>query len=226
MRNLRLPLMHFPPSEGGLTEHTSRRHYTESVLNSCSPGFYYHKKFLLFVILLSFLILTNTKVRGEDLMSYEVRKNIKILIETNSCVNCNLEGANLNRAELAYANLEGAKLNNSLFILSNLANANFKNCNLLGAEFGGADISGADFTGANLTTTSFVGTYRKNAIFVRKNQSTGQLKEKSNLDKEGVNESGRVPSGEKSGVSETNKPVSSTGPVKKKLRFVSPVLIK
>ncbi len=27
-------------------------------------------------------------------------------------------------------------------------------------------------------------------------------------------------------VSETNKPVSSTGPVKKKLRFVSPMLIK
>ena len=77
------------------------------------------------------------------------------LLETNSCVGCNLQEAdlvraNLDHADLAGANLEGARLVGASLICADLAGSNLVDSNLQGANIVGADLAGADITGANL----------------------------------------------------------------------------
>lgn len=83
----------------------------------------------------------------------------KQLIDSRSCVNCDLSGVNLNRENLAGVNLEGANLSRARMHLSTLSQANLRNCNLQGAEFGGADLSGADLRGAKTAGATFAGAY-------------------------------------------------------------------
>jgi uncharacterized protein YjbI with pentapeptide repeats len=94
-----------------------------------------------------------------------VSDNIDKLIKTNSCRECNLEGANLNRLELAGADLEGADLSKAKLYLTNLAGANLKNSRLCDAGLGGADLADADLRGADLTGTSLGGAYTVGALF-------------------------------------------------------------
>ena len=89
----------------------------------------------------------------------EVQKNFKQLIETRSCVNCDLAGVNLVRMDLGKVNLQGANLAGARLNLANLAGANLRNANLQGAELGGADLAGADLRGANLTGAVVEGAY-------------------------------------------------------------------
>lgn len=58
--------------------------------------------------------------------------HLKQLLDTNSCPNCDLSGANL-----AGANLRGA----------NLRGANLSGANLVGADLTNADTTGANFNG-------------------------------------------------------------------------------
>jgi uncharacterized protein YjbI with pentapeptide repeats len=66
---------------------------------------------------------------------------IRQLLATNECGNCNLRNAGLVMADLSGANLSGA----------NLAGANLSRANLSGADLRGANLTGASLFGANLT---------------------------------------------------------------------------
>ncbi len=90
--------------------------------------------------------------------------NVEILLDKNSCPQCNLSGAELNRFDLSGANLEGADLTRAKMYLANLSGANLRRANLQEAQFGGADLGGADLRGANLTGTSFAGAYMSGTL--------------------------------------------------------------
>lgn len=159
-----------------------------------------NKKIALTFNILFFLIILLVGRSFAEHESKEIQHNIELLFENNSCIKCNLQGANLNRAELANADLSGAILRSATFFLANLTGANFQNCDLRESEFGGSDISEADFRGANITTTSFSGAYKRGATFgekiqdkksskaaikeVRKNDGSNVIITNKNKDKE------------------------------------------
>jgi len=109
--------------------------------------------------LLSLSLLANNVNAGNLSTSTEVQKNIKILIETRSCPQCDLSGANLSRFDLSDTNLDGANLSRSKLALANLSAANLQNADLREANFSGADLANTDMRGADLTGTIFVGAY-------------------------------------------------------------------
>jgi uncharacterized protein YjbI with pentapeptide repeats len=74
-----------------------------------------------------------TNSSEEDILS-----NIDRLLETNVCIRCNLQNADLAGVDLKRANLEGANLQDA-----NLEGVNFKEAYLVGANFDGANLSKA-----------------------------------------------------------------------------------
>ncbi|MBL4902479.1 pentapeptide repeat-containing protein [Desulfocapsa sp. AH-315-G09] len=109
--------------------------------------------------LLSLSLLANHVNAGNLSTSTEVQNNINILIETRSCPQCDLSGANLSRLDLSGTNLDGANLSRSKLALANLSEANLQNADLREANFSGADLANTDMRGADLTGTIFVGAY-------------------------------------------------------------------
>jgi uncharacterized protein YjbI with pentapeptide repeats len=109
------------------------------------------------------MVLSNSAVSAE--ISPRVKENMAILTSTNSCVECDLSDANLNRVDLNGANLEGADLSGAQLFLANLAGANLRNTKLKGANFGGADLAGADLRGAELDEAKLSGAYLVGTIF-------------------------------------------------------------
>lgn len=93
----------------------------------------------------------------------EVRENVRLLLEKNSCPGCDLAGAVLHRANFSHANLAGANLAGAQLNLANLVGANLVGANLQGASLGGADLADADLTGANLTGAVLEGAYLSGA---------------------------------------------------------------
>ena len=94
----------------------------------------------------------------------KVQDNRKKLIETSSCLGCelagvNLSGVNLDRVNLTGANLAGAQLSQARLHLATLNKANLQNADLRDVEFGGADLAEADLRGADLRGATFVGAY-------------------------------------------------------------------
>ncbi len=166
----------------------------------------------------------------------EILQNIKILLDTNSCVQCDLSGANLTRAQLANSDLRGANLKKATFSLANLAGANFQHSNLQGAEFGGADISEADFRGANITGTSFTAAYMRGSVFEWREQddkssmipvSRSKISEetaKQNIESSNVSQS--LPDNPDNSSSSEIQPVGSKAPAVKRIQPVSKVKIK
>lgn len=78
--------------------------------------------------------------------------NIKQLLATKQCQNCDLSGANLSGANLPNANLTGA----------NLTGANLTGANLTGANLSNANLTGANVTDANLSNANLTGTIMPN----------------------------------------------------------------
>lgn len=84
-----------------------------------------------------------------------VAQNIGTLINTRSCVNCNLEKAKLFMVDLTGADLTGANLNMANMNASTLTNSiltgtTLTDATLIGSILMGADLSTADLTGASL----------------------------------------------------------------------------
>ncbi len=79
-----------------------------------------------------------------------VATNVRHLLETNECVQCNLIGATLKDANLQAANLENANLQNADLERANLQGTNLAGANLQGADLGKANITGANLERANL----------------------------------------------------------------------------
>ncbi len=70
--------------------------------------------------------------------------HLKQLVETNQCMGCDLNGADLEETHLIGADLRNA----------DLRNANLKNANLEGADLDGADLRGANLENAFLTNAT------------------------------------------------------------------------
>lgn len=85
--------------------------------------------------------LPNTLEAAEPIQATNVRQ----LLTTNACRNCNLSGADLSQAHIIGADLRGADLS--------------------GANLTGANLEGADLTQANLTGANLTGAFLTNAVF-------------------------------------------------------------
>ena len=61
--------------------------------------------------------------------SYD-ENDLKKLLDTNSCIKCDLSGADLRKVNLTNANLQGSNLNKVNLWRANLENANLDSCSL------------------------------------------------------------------------------------------------
>ena len=97
-------------------------------------------------------------------VSIKLQENIDQLIRTNSCVKCDLSGADLNRMNLSGADLRDSDLTNTTFFLADLSGANLSGAVLRGSQFGGADLAEADLRGADLRGAQMSGAYLGGAL--------------------------------------------------------------
>ena len=101
---------------------------------------------------------------GAEESSQAIQQNIDDLIRTNSCVGCDLRGADLNRMILIDADLSNADLSGATFYLADLSGANLSGANLRDAKFGGADLANADLRGADLRGALLDGAFLKGSL--------------------------------------------------------------
>jgi len=94
----------------------------------------------------------STSVRGEDL------DDLRQLLTTGNCANCDLRRADLVLADLEDADLAGANLTGA-----NLSQANLMGANLAGANLSGATLVGTNLMGANLATANLSAADLRNA---------------------------------------------------------------
>ena len=73
------------------------------------------------------------------------------LLQTRSCVGCNLSSANLSGLDLSGVNLTGADLSNARLEATNLTGANLSQSTLLGVDLTQTKLIGSNLRGANLT---------------------------------------------------------------------------
>ena len=100
------------------------------------------KKVFLYVSILSFYNINISN--GFDEL------DLKQLLETNICINCDLSGADLRKKNLSNANIQGSNLNKV-----NLWRANLENANLSGCSIEEANLRRVNFKNANLNDTTF-----------------------------------------------------------------------
>ncbi|MBS0017633.1 MAG: pentapeptide repeat-containing protein [Arthrospira sp. SH-MAG29] len=124
---------------------------------------------ILTMITLSLTILPITPVRASNL------QDIRQLLSTKECENCNLTNAGLVLADLSGANLTGANLTGANLSRANLTGANLTGANLTGASLFGANLTGANLTGAKLAGSDLRGAYLANAIALDANITEAQL---------------------------------------------------
>ncbi len=89
-------------------------------------------------------------------------EDLKRLMATGECVECDLSGAvlihsNLANADLRGANLSAANLTDAWLAGANLSGANLSGAILTGASLAGANLYRANLGGANLLFTAFSG---------------------------------------------------------------------
>ncbi len=84
--------------------------------------------------------------------------DLRKLLSTKECRNCDLTGSGL-----VMANLSGAKLSGVNFSGANLSRADLSGANLIGADLSGASLYGANLSGANLIGANLNGTDLRNA---------------------------------------------------------------
>ncbi|WP_199250009.1 pentapeptide repeat-containing protein [[Phormidium] sp. ETS-05] len=85
----------------------------------------------------------------------------RTLLQTRSCIQCDLSDAGLVMASLARVNLEGAVLTRA-----NLSRATLEGANLSGADLSGASLFGANLRGANLRGANLQGADLRQAYLV------------------------------------------------------------
>ena len=90
-------------------------------------------------------------------ISSDKAKNLKKLLETKKCYQCDLAGVDLSGKDLDKADLEGANLAGSNLEKTDLAKANLKGASLVGANLKKADLDGTDLYKANLSGADLTG---------------------------------------------------------------------
>jgi uncharacterized protein YjbI with pentapeptide repeats len=89
--------------------------------------------------------------------------DLRKLLSTKNCPQCDLNGAGLVMNDLAGAKLERANLVGANLGQANLSGADLRGANLTGASLHGANLTGADLRGATLTGTDLRSAYLTNA---------------------------------------------------------------
>lgn len=92
-------------------------------------------------------------------------EQVRQLLTTKQCQNCDLTGAGLVMADLSGANLSGANLTGANLSRANLSGADLRGANLSGAGLFGVNLSEAKLSGANLAGADLRNTYLVNAEF-------------------------------------------------------------
>ena len=94
------------------------------------------------------------------------KDHLDTLLETNECVDCNLNNANLSGANLERTDL-GHRMeygwDDSYMVITNLAGANLTGANLTRADLTGANLSEAKLSRANLNEANLGGADLTNA---------------------------------------------------------------
>ncbi|MDF5714796.1 MAG: pentapeptide repeat-containing protein [Rhizonema sp. NSF051] len=90
-------------------------------------------------------------------------EQIRQLLASKQCQNCDLVGAGLVMADLSGANLSGANLAGANLSRANLSGADLRGANLSGAGLFGVNLSGANLAGAILNGADLRSTYLVNA---------------------------------------------------------------
>ncbi len=98
------------------------------------------------------------------------------LLKTNQCPNCDLSGANLEKANLSNANLIGANLQNATLTGANLSNANLEGASLKGASLNDVYLYRANLTGTNFSSASLQNTHLRETTLVGTNFSSADLR--------------------------------------------------
>ena len=93
---------------------------------------------------------------SDDARAQTVQQNINTLLSTNSCVECDLYGANLSGANLRGANLRGAYLVAANFTRAVVSGVDFTDAYLPRADFRHADLTGSKLTGSKRGCRCFV----------------------------------------------------------------------
>jgi uncharacterized protein YjbI with pentapeptide repeats len=93
----------------------------------------------------------------------ENSSQLRQLLSTKNCTECDLTGAGLVMNDLSGAKLERANLVGANLSQTNLTGADLRGANLTGASLYGANLMGADLRGANLTGTDLRSAYLINA---------------------------------------------------------------
>ena len=88
---------------------------------------------------------------------------LRQLLSTKNCSECDLSGAGLVMSDLSGAKLERANLAGANLSQTNLMGADLRGANLAGASLNGANLTGADLRGANLAGTDLRSAYLTNA---------------------------------------------------------------
>ncbi len=94
----------------------------------------------------------STEARAQTLA-----QNVQTLLKTNSCVNCDLEQAELSKANLTGTNLSGANVAFANLSQANLFGANLSNSNLTNSNMTGVNLDGANLFMAVMETTNLTG---------------------------------------------------------------------
>ncbi len=98
------------------------------------------------------------------LASDQARRNLKILLDSRECPNCDLSGLDLTRLDLSHTNLQGADLSFSRCNLASLAYADLRGARLHGAVLSGADMEGADLRHTDLSKTDMESVFLGDAL--------------------------------------------------------------
>ncbi|MEM9926969.1 MAG: pentapeptide repeat-containing protein [Cyanobacteria bacterium P01_D01_bin.50] len=90
-------------------------------------------------------------------------QDVRQLLATKQCQNCDLSGAGLVMSDLSGADLRGANLSGANLSRANLSGADLRDANLSGAGLFGANLSGAKLSRVNLLGADLRNTYLVNA---------------------------------------------------------------
>jgi uncharacterized protein YjbI with pentapeptide repeats len=115
----------------------------------------------------AFLLTISLPVTAQTANNQEIRQ----LLATRKCENCNLRNAGLAMADLSDANLSGANLAGANLSRAKLSGADLRGANLSGASLFGANLIGAKLNGANLSNADLGNTYLMNAELTSTNIS-------------------------------------------------------
>jgi uncharacterized protein YjbI with pentapeptide repeats len=95
------------------------------------------------------LISSNSRVKPVLINNHKV--DVRTLLESHQCQNCNLKGANLRNANLRGVDLSSADLRDADLRSADLTNADLTDADLRNADLRKADLKSADLANADLT---------------------------------------------------------------------------